>query len=108
MDGIKIVNVTKTYYDQRGKTFNALDGVKFEWNYGENIAVVGASGSGKSTLARLVIGVEKPTVGSISIDGQHSTKWNYRRWQKERKKVQAVFQDSSGTLNPTRSVYRNV
>lgn len=108
MDGIKIENVKKTYYNQRGKPFNALDGVMLDWKYGKNIAVVGASGCGKSTLARLVIGLEKPTSGNIIIDGEDVTGWGYGRWQKERKKVQAVFQDSSGTLNPMRSVYKNV
>lgn len=108
MDGIKIEHVTKTYSDQRGKSFYALNGISLDWKQTENIAVVGASGSGKSTLARLVIGFERPTSGRIILDGEDVTGWGYRRWQKERKKVQAVFQDSSGTLNPMQSVYHNV
>ena len=68
----------------------------------------GLSGSGKSTLARLLIGIEKPTSGKILLDGEDITCWNYRTWKQHRKKIQAVFQDSSGTLNPARSAYANV
>ncbi len=63
---------------------------------------------GKSTLARLLIGLEKPTSGKILLDGEDITCWNYRTWKQHRKKIQAVFQDSSGTLNPARSAYANV
>ena len=42
------------------------------------------------------------------LDGEDITCWNYRTWKQHRKKIQAVFQDSSGTLNPARSAYANV
>lgn len=108
MDAVKIENLIKTYYDQKGKPFNAINDVSLNWKYGENIAIIGESGCGKSTLAHLMIGLEKPTSGKIVIDDEDITSWNYRRWQKERKNVQAVFQDSGGTLNPMKSVYSNV
>jgi ABC-type dipeptide/oligopeptide/nickel transport system ATPase subunit len=75
---------------------------------GENLAIEGESGSGKSTLARLLIGMERPTSGTILLDGKDITQWNYRTWKRHRKKIQAVFQDSSGTLNPARSAFSNV
>ena len=53
-------------------------------------------------------GIEKPTSGKILLDGEDITCWNYRTWKQHRKKIQAVFQDSSGTLNPARSAYANV
>lgn len=108
MGSILIESVSKTYLDAKGNPFTALKNVSFTWKQGENIAVIGESGSGKSTLARLLIGIERPTGGSIHIDNQDIKRWNYRRWRKERRNIQAVFQDAAGTLNPVYSVRRNV
>lgn len=108
MGNIQMQDVEKVYLDTKGNPFTALNGVSFVWEQGTNIAVIGESGSGKSTLARLLIGIERPTKGKVSIDGQDVKQWSYHRWRKERRKIQAVFQDSSGTLNPIYSVYQNV
>ena len=108
MDKIVISNVSKDYLDVKGNSFSALKNISFEWNSKENIAIIGESGSGKSTLARLIIGIEKPSSGQIMIENEDSTKWNFRRFRKVRHKLQAVFQDASGTLNPAHSVYRNL
>ena len=78
MGEIVIQNVNQVYHNANQGDFNALSGINLRLSKGENIAIEGESGSGKSTLARL------------------------------RKKIQAVFQDSSGTLNPARSAYANV
>jgi ATP-binding cassette, subfamily C, bacterial EexD len=53
-----------------------LKGIHFETKPGEMIAVVGASGSGKSTLTRLMVGLWKPTVGKISLDGVDLSAWD--------------------------------
>lgn len=74
---------------------------------GESIAVMGESGSGKSTLARLIIGLEKPSLGEIRIDGENTAKWSGNTWRKHRTQLQAVFQDATGTLSPTRTVGQN-
>lgn len=108
MGNIIVEAVSKTYLDVKGDPFTALDNISFTWKQGENIAVIGESGSGKSTLARLLIGIEHPTSGSIHIDGQDIKQWNYHRWRRERRNIQAVFQDATGTLNPVYSVRRNV
>ena len=108
MDKIVISNVSKNYLDVKGNSFSALKNISFEWNSKENIAIIGESGSGKSTLARLIIGIEKPSSGQILIENEDSVQWNFRRFRKVRHKLQAVFQDASGTLNPAHSVYRNL
>lgn len=108
MEDIEVINVSKQYFDTKGNPFRALDRVSFSWSQRENLAVIGESGSGKSTLARLIIGLEKPSEGQIIIKGENSAKWNFSKWREARHKIQAVFQDASGTMNPAYSVYHNV
>lgn len=65
---LKIEGLTKKYGD--GNTaVTALDNVSFEVDKGEFVAIIGASGSGKSTLMNLIGGIDKPTSGSVTIDG---------------------------------------
>lgn len=108
MDRIELDNLTRTYYDAQGETFCALDHATLIWEQGHSIAIMGESGSGKSTLARLLIGIEKPTSGIITWNGEDISRWKASAWREKRKHIQAVFQDASGTLNPARSVYSNV
>ncbi|MEG0021463.1 MAG: ABC transporter ATP-binding protein [Bacilli bacterium] len=70
MNILKVENLKKTY--GKGETLvRALDGINFEVEKGEFVAIVGASGSGKSTLLHLLGGVDKPTSGNIIIDGEN-------------------------------------
>lgn len=108
MEGISVMEISKTYFDEKQHALQVLNRLSFSWNRSENIAVLGESGCGKSTLARLLIGLEHTTTGTIKLDGEDMSKWSPRRWRENRKRIQAVFQDASGTLNPARSVYHNV
>ena len=108
MDRIELDNLTRTYYDAQGETFCALDHASLIWEQGHSIAIMGESGSGKSTLARLMIGLERPSEGRVLINGVDTTKWGLREWRKYRGKIQAVFQDAGGTLNPSWSTSKNV
>lgn len=66
---IKTVNLTKIY--GAGETaVHALDGVSFEVERGEFVAVVGTSGSGKSTMLHMIGGLDKPTSGEVIVDGR--------------------------------------
>lgn len=70
MEILKVENLTKTY----GKGENqvkALDNISFSVNQGEFIAIIGPSGSGKSTLLHILGGVDKPTSGTVYMDGQN-------------------------------------
>ena len=66
---LKVENLTKVYGS--GDTeVTALDHVSFQAEKGEFIAIIGASGSGKSTLMNLIGGIDRPTGGTVSIDGK--------------------------------------
>lgn len=108
MDGIELKNLTKTYNDARGESFCALNHLSLVWERGHSIALMGESGSGKSTLARLMIGLERPSGGSVLIGGKDTSKWGFREWRRHRANIQAVFQDAGGTLNPAWSTAKNV
>ena len=59
-------------------------------------------------MARLLIGLERPTQGKILMDGEDTGKWTYNQWRRHRTKIQAVFQDATGSLNRQFSVARNL
>ena len=108
MEKIELVGVSKIFTDGNKGEFTALEECSLSWKKGENIAVIGESGSGKSTLGRLITGLIKPNTGDILIDGISTKKWREGQWRNGRKSLQAIFQDSSGTLNPSMNTYHNV
>lgn len=108
MDGLIAKNLCKSYPGTDGRSFSALRNVSVSLLTGSCTALVGESGSGKSTLARLLTGMERPDRGQILLDGEDATRWNWREWRSRRKKLQAVFQDTAGTLNPRLSPLHNV
>ena len=108
MDGLIAQSLYKSYPGTGGHTFAALRNVSVAIPPGSCTALVGESGSGKSTLARLLTGMERPDRGQILLDGEDATGWNWREWRSRRKKLQAVFQDTAGTLNPRLSSLQNV
>ena len=70
---IELKNVTKTY-KLGDETLNALDSVDFSAQSGEFVAITGPSGSGKSTLANIIGGLDRPSSGSVSVDGNELSK----------------------------------
>jgi len=85
-------------------TVKALNGVSFEVDAGETLAVVGESGCGKSTLARALTLIEQPTAGSLvigGVDAVHATPPEVRAL---RRSVQMVFQNPYASLNPRKRV----
>ena len=72
---LHVENLAKTY-GKGGTVVTALGGVSFSVEKGEFVAVVGASGSGKSTLMHLIGGVDRPTSGSVFVDGTEIFKQN--------------------------------
>jgi peptide/nickel transport system ATP-binding protein len=91
---------------QRGQVVHAVNDVSFSVPRGTTTAIVGESGSGKTTVARIVLGLEKATSGHASIDGQSITVSRGAERAALRRKVQPVFQDPYGSLDPTYSIER--
>lgn len=108
MDEILIENVSKQYQVQNGMTFNALSEINLKLYSGEFVSIIGESGSGKSTLAKIILGFEKPDTGKVILDGENLGELKKSKKKRIFKKIQAVFQDTNGTLNPKLSVYHNV
>jgi peptide/nickel transport system ATP-binding protein len=87
-----------------GPGLHAVRPMDFTVRAGEFVGVVGESGSGKSTLARLLMGLEKPSTGQISLDGRDITDTSQQTTQLRLDTLQMVFQDPQSALNPRRSV----
>ena len=81
-------------------TVYAVDGVDFDIRKGEIFSLVGESGCGKSTLGRTVLQLLAPTEGKVTFAGEDITGWNNNRMRPYRKRMQIIFQDPFGSLNP--------
>ncbi|MGB3443244.1 MAG: ABC transporter ATP-binding protein [Actinophytocola sp.] len=90
----------------RGVT-HAVAGVDLSVRRGEIVALVGQSGSGKTTLARTILGLQAPTSGQVTYDGQPVPR-SSRGLKAYRRQVQLVLQDPTSALNPRHSVYESI
>ncbi|WP_193598418.1 dipeptide ABC transporter ATP-binding protein [Microbacterium sp. YJN-G] len=88
----------------RHEHFRAVDHVSFSIPRGKTLALVGESGSGKSTVAKMLLQLEKPTDGEILIDGHSTSTMSRGEIFKLRRRMQPVFQDPYGSLDPLRSI----
>ncbi|MDV7198907.1 dipeptide/oligopeptide/nickel ABC transporter ATP-binding protein [Rhodococcus kroppenstedtii] len=81
-------------------TFRAVDHVSFSVDKGSTLAVVGESGCGKSTIAKSIVRLLTPTSGRILVDGTDIARLSERALRPFRSRVQMVFQDPYGSLDP--------
>jgi ABC-type glutathione transport system ATPase component len=87
-------------YRRGGETFRAVDDVSFSIPRGGCLAVVGESGCGKSTIAKALVRLIKPTAGSMVFDGTDLATVSERDLRPMRHRIQMVFQDPYGSLDP--------
>jgi dipeptide transport system ATP-binding protein len=101
--------ITRDYHVSGGffgaaKVVRALRGVDFAVSRGKTLAIVGESGCGKSTLARIITMIDPPTSGTLLIEGKPVEIVGSRPPRGLRSKVQIVFQNPHGSLNPRQKV----
>ncbi|HKE67571.1 MAG TPA: ATP-binding cassette domain-containing protein [Micromonosporaceae bacterium] len=104
---LAVAHATKIYKARgqgRGATVTAVDDVSFTIEPGAAIGLVGASGSGKSTLAKLITASERPTSGTIRFGDIEVDRLRSGGRRAYHRRVQMVFQDPYGALNPLHTV----
>ncbi|WRS31218.1 ABC transporter ATP-binding protein [Actinomycetaceae bacterium MB13-C1-2] len=107
---IRVENLVKEF-DIRGakgenKTLRAVDDVTFGVRTGTTMAIVGESGSGKSTVANIILNLLDPTSGKVYMRGRDLSSLNSKELFNLRHKLQVVFQNPYGSLDPMYSVFR--
>ncbi|MDI2020536.1 peptide/nickel transport system ATP-binding protein [Paenarthrobacter nicotinovorans] len=111
-DVLQIKNLRKIYKLRQGlgqtSDFAAVDDVSFTVKRGTTTAIVGESGSGKSTVAKMVLQLEKPTEGQIIFDGVDTAGLKGKELFKFRRRVQPIFQDPYGSLDPMYNIFRTI
>ncbi|TPX02277.1 ABC transporter ATP-binding protein, partial [Schumannella luteola] len=105
---IEFRDVTKVFKIRTGGPrsipFTAVDKVSFQVPKGSTMALVGESGSGKSTAAKLLLRLEDITSGTIHVDGKDITELGKQELLALRRKMQPVFQDPYGSLDPLHNI----
>lgn len=107
---IRVENLVKVF-DIRGakgdkQQLRAVDDVSFDIRRGTTLAIVGESGSGKSTVANILLGLLKATSGEVYYEGVPSSTLSPQAMFALRRKMQPVFQNPYGSLDPMMSIYR--
>lgn len=95
-------NIIKT------RRYSAVQDLDLNLFAGKTLGLIGASGSGKTTTARIILGLTKPTTGRVLYRGQDISLVGPRGLKDYRKKVQGLFQDTTGTLDPRMTVGASV
>lgn len=87
-----------------GGVVHAVDGVSFNINSGETLALVGESGCGKSTLGRVLLQLIPATSGSVRLEGRELTELKGEALRSARRDMQLVFQDPYSSLDPRKTI----
>ena len=100
--------VSKSLFSKKRKTLQALGGINLTIGEGETLGLVGESGCGKSTLGRTLLHLIPPTSGHVFYRGEDLEGYNKEQIREMRKKMQIIFQDPYGSLNPRMTVEQQV
>ena len=109
-DPIVVADDVEVHFGRRGglrssgQIVRAVDGVSLELVRGETLGLVGESGCGKSTFGRALVRLVPITAGSVTIDGRDVTRARGKDLLAARRRIQMIFQDPVGSLNPRSQV----
>src|SRR5262245_61041526 len=107
---LEVSGLTKHFPVRRGPLgwstalVRAVDSISFTLDPATTLGLVGESGCGKTTTSRLILGLERPTAGTIRFEGQDVLALDRAGERRYRRSVQAVFQDPYGSLDPRQRV----
>lgn len=105
---VKHFPVGKRLFSRETAVVHAVDGVSFELNAGETMALVGESGCGKSTVGRLLLRLLDATSGSVRFGGDDLMTLPPERLRARRRDMQMIFQDPYSSLNPRMTVQQTL
>lgn len=103
---IKLDHITQTYKTPEGREFKALDDMSIEIRPGEIFGIIGRSGAGKSTLVRCINLLNRPSEGTVTVDGKNLTELSEDELRESRRSIGMIFQHFN--LLSSRTVYDNV
>jgi peptide/nickel transport system ATP-binding protein len=107
---LEVRNIAKTF--ESGllpkKSKSVLENISFEVHLGRTFGIVGESGTGKTTLGKIIVGIEKATTGKIFFHGESLEKMTKEAFSFFRRKVQMLFQDPEGSLNPKKTIQKSL
>ena len=103
---IKLDHITQTYKTPEGREFKALDDVSIEIRPVEIFGIIGRSGAGKSTLVRCINLLNRPSEGTVTVDGKNLTELSEDELRESRRSIGMIFQHFN--LLSSRTVYDNV
>ncbi|HEY2856972.1 MAG TPA: ATP-binding cassette domain-containing protein [Terracidiphilus sp.] len=105
---VEFAGVSKSYPRRAGlrtEQHTVVENVSLTIDAGETLGLVGESGSGKTTVARMILGLVKPTSGTIRVDGVDVATAGRAEMKHLRRQMQPVFQDPYAALNPRMKVF---
>lgn len=102
---IELEQISKTFADA-GREVHAVNNVSLTIRNGDVFGIIGFSGAGKSTLVRCINLLERPTEGSVRIDGKELTRMPAKELRQARRKIGMIFQHFN--LMPSRTIFGNV
>jgi oligopeptide/dipeptide ABC transporter ATP-binding protein len=102
---LEVENLTRYFSTGGGwfgkrKTVKAVDGVTFDVKRGEVFGIVGESGCGKSSTSKVILHIHPPQAGSVRLNGVDLLELSEKEWRDIRRRIQYVFQDPLGALDP--------
>jgi oligopeptide/dipeptide ABC transporter ATP-binding protein len=101
---LQVRDLVVEFRGEKGQPVRALRGVSLDVHRLETFAVVGESGCGKTTLARAVVGLQRPTSGTITFESDDIGRASRHQMSGIRRRLQMIFQDPYGSLDPHMTV----